>query len=152
MYTQLQKRTMEQAPTYLEFPVRVEIWVGIVQAHDHAHQDEVGGHVVQEGAAEHVAGQGLLQRPAQRVLDVPGLDLVRRHLPDLLEAQAVALLVLALPQVEALHQLLRARAAAALSEDRLPAHQLHAAREGVLHAAVLGNSDVFRGNLQYSFN
>ena len=104
---------------HLELLVRVEVGVGVVQAHDHAHQHQVGGHVVQEGPAEHLARHRGLQRPAQRVLHISRLDLVRGHLPDFFYAQPVALLVATFAQLEALDQLLAAGSTTTLREECL---------------------------------
>lgn len=132
---------------HLELLVGVEVRVGVVQAHHHAHQHQVRLHVVQEGAAEYVAGHALLQRPAVRVLDVALLEGLLGHLPDLLHAQPVGLLVLAGTQVELLDHRLRARPPAPLREERLAAQQLDTRRVGVQRRAVLADARVLGGDL-----
>mmetsp|Transcript_46268 Transcript_46268/g.144739 ORF Transcript_46268/g.144739 Transcript_46268/m.144739 type:complete len:512 (-) Transcript_46268:298-1833(-) len=134
----------------LELLVGVEVRVLVVQAHDDAHEHQIGLHVVEEGAAEGLVHEPGLQRVADGVLHEPGLDLVLGHLPDLLDAEAVGLLVLALAQAELLDDLLGAAAAAALGEERLPRVQLDAALEGVLHGAVLGDAHVARGHAHHA--
>ena len=78
------------------------------------------------------------------MLDQAGLHLVLRHLPDLLQPQPVALRVAPVAQVEAVDQVLRAGAPAALGKQRLPGVQLHAAHERVLRRAVLVDPHVRR--------
>src|SRR5271170_6092433 len=57
-----------------------------------------------------------VQRPTQRVLNEAGLDATGRQLPQLLESQPIGLRRFAGVEIEALDQLLRDAAAAALAE------------------------------------
>mmetsp|Transcript_36822 Transcript_36822/g.82502 ORF Transcript_36822/g.82502 Transcript_36822/m.82502 type:complete len:262 (-) Transcript_36822:66-851(-) len=77
----------------LELVVRAQMWVLVVEAHHHTHQDQVGFHVVEEGSAEGLVQGPVLQGPPQRVLHVAGLKALAGHLPHLLKAEPVRLLV-----------------------------------------------------------
>ena len=67
-----------------------------------------------------------VERPALAVEHEPLLVLVRRDLPQFLDADAVLLRIDAVAQVVLLHELLRQRAAAAFGEQRVLGVQLHA--------------------------
>src|SRR5262249_25094131 len=68
--------------------------------------------------------------------------LLRRHLPQLLQAEAEFLRLAILRETETLEQHLAEIAARALGEQRVFPAQLHAAGEGVLVVAVLANAHV----------
>ena len=72
--------------------------------------------------------------------------LLRRNLPEFLEADAVLLRFAVLLEAEALEQRLGQAAARAFGEERIFRPQLNAAREGILRVAVLANSHVAGGN------
>lgn len=84
----------------LEFLVRVDVRVLVVQTHDHPDEHIVRLHMVEERPAEDVAGERLLQWEAEGVLDESGLEVLLWHLPDLFDAQAIGLLVLAFAQLK----------------------------------------------------
>ena len=109
----------------LHFVERRQPGVGVVQPDDKAIGHQVGAEVIQERSA---VGGGI-QRPAERMLDQPRLVVGGGDLPQLLDADAIGLRVLALAQVESRHQLLGQRAAAAFGEQRIVGAQLHAALE-----------------------
>ncbi len=94
----------------LELVVGRQIGIGIVEVDDEPDRNEVLAIVVEERAA---AGR-VVERPAERVLHEPALVLVRRHLPQLLEADAELLRIAPLRQLVALDQPLGQRAARAL--------------------------------------
>ncbi len=75
----------------------------VVQADDEAHIHPVGVEVIEEAAA---IGPRI-QRPAESVLDQPGLDPPRRQLPQLLHAQAVVLRAAVRVQLEMGDELFR---------------------------------------------
>ena len=82
------------------------------------------------------------ERPAHRVLDEAGPVLVRLDLPELLDADAVFLVVAARVEAEAVDELLRQAAARALGEDRVLGAQLHAAGEVGARLAVAADAHV----------
>ena len=86
------------------------------------------------------------ERPAQAVLDQPGLVVGGRDFPQLLDADPVGLRVAAVAQIETLHQLLGQRAAAALGEQRVARPQFHAALEVAGGLAVLADAHVAGGD------
>src|ERR1043166_9159989 len=94
----------------------------VIQMHDEADRDEVLAEVIDERAA---SGMGI-ERPALGVEHEPAPMLPRRDLSQLLDADAVLLRIDAVAQIEARHQLLRERAAAAFREKRVLRVQLHA--------------------------
>ncbi len=76
----------------------------------------------------------------------PGRCCVRRHLPQLLEADAEFLRLAALVEAETLQQDLAQAAARAFGKQRVLGAQLHAAGEAVLAMAVLGDAHVAGGD------
>src|SRR5258706_6501032 len=68
----------------LEFLERRQIRIGVVEMNHEADRNQIVVEVIEERAA---AG-GIVERPAERVLDQSRLVLVRRDLPELLQAQA----------------------------------------------------------------
>ena len=122
----------------LELLERREVRIGVVQAHHEADRDLVVLEVVHERPA---VGVGL-HRPAHGVHDQPLPVLLRRHLPQLLQADAVGLGIGVAAQVEPLEQALRERAAAALGDDGLTRVQLHPGLEAGLALAVAADAHV----------
>lgn len=47
---------------------RVQVWVLVVEADDHANEHEIGLHVIQEAASKGLVEDASLQRPSQSVL------------------------------------------------------------------------------------
>ncbi len=90
--------------------------VPVVEPDDEAHRQ----HVLPEHVHPRAAIGAAVHRPADRVHDLALDVLLRRQLPQLLDAQAIGLRLHAVPEVEALEQRLRQRAAAALGEQRQP--------------------------------
>ena len=88
----------------------------------------------------------IVERPAERVLHQSGLVLVRRDLPQLLQADAEFLRLAALGQPIFRDQLLRQVAARALGEQRVFRAQLHAAGEACVRLAVLADAHVAGGD------
>ena len=84
----------------------------VIQA-DH----EADVHAIVVEVIEKAAAVGaVVERPPDRVLNEAGLHAIGRQLPELLESQAVGLRRLARIELEALDQLLRCTAAAALAK------------------------------------
>ncbi len=126
----------------LEFLERRQPRVGVVESDDKADRDLVVLHVIEEGAA--IGGR--VQRPARGVNHQAGLVLARVDLPQLLQADAVALRVLAGIEAEPFDQLLAQVAARAFGEDRVLRVQLHAELEVVGRLAVLADAEVAGGH------
>src|SRR5262249_4811987 len=72
--------------------------------------------------------------------------LLRRNLPELLEANAVFLRLAILIEAKKLEQSLSQVAPRAFGEERVCRLQLDAACEGILPAAILANSHIAGGN------
>ena len=109
--------------------------------------DEPDRHqIVVEMIEKRAAAGRIVERPAEGVLDQTGLVLVRRDLPQLLEADAVFLRLAAGVETEARDQLLGQGAARALGEQGVLRAQLHAAGEAVLGLAVLADPHVAGGD------
>ena len=126
----------------LEFLERRQIRVGVVQMHDEADRHQIVAEVIDERAA---AGC-VVERPADGVLDEAGPVLLRRDLPEFLDADAVCLRVAVLRQPEARDQPLGEAAARAFGEHRVFAAQFHAAGEARLVVAVLADAHVAGGD------
>ena len=107
----------------LEFLERRQIRVGVVEMHDEADRHQIVVEVIEERAA---AGR-IVERPAEGVLHQALAVLLRRDLPELLEAEAEFLRLAALGQAELRDQLLAEIAARAFGEQRVFGAQLHAA-------------------------
>src|SRR5262249_33212447 len=99
---------------------------------------EVVAVVVEERAA---AGR-ISERPAEGVLHETGLVLLRRDLPQLLEADAELLRLAAPLEPGAAAPLLCRAAPPAFGKQRVLGAQLHAARERVLGLAFLSHAHV----------
>ena len=103
----------------LQLVVRIERRVLVVETDHEADVDDAVFHPVDEGAAERVH----VQRIAERVDHVAGRMAIFGKLPELLHAERIDLRILARVQIEDARQLLHARAARTLGEDRhLRAH------------------------------
>ena len=102
------------------------------------HRDEPLAVVVDERAA---AG-ARVERPSLAVQHEAFLVLLRRDLPELLDADPVFLRIDAVAQIESLHQLLRERPAATLGEQRVLRDELHAGLIVALVRAVASNTHV----------
>ena len=90
---------------------------------------------------EEAAATGLVvERPAERVLDIAFLEILFRHGPELFQADAVFLRIAVLGEVEFLYELLRERATCAFSEEDIFAEQFHAGLIVGLVAAIGGNA------------
>src|SRR5204862_6286914 len=98
--------------------------------------------VVFEVVEERAAARGIVQRPAEGMLDLARLVLGRVDLPELLQADAVFLRLAAGVQLVAGDQRLRQAAARALGEQRISAAQLHAAGEARFWLAVAADAHV----------
>ena len=124
----------------LELLERREIGVLVVEVDDEAHGNEVLAIVIEERAA---AG-GIVERPAERMLDETRLVLFGRDLPQLLEADAELLRIAVAIEGKAGDELLGERAARALGNDRVLAPELHAAGEVLRGRAVAADTHVAR--------
>ncbi len=126
----------------LEFLEGAQVGVGIVQARDEAQRDLAVVQVVEEGAAVGLAVHG----PAGRMHHEAGLVACRVDFPQLLDAQAVALRVLAGVQLVLGNDLLAQVAAGAFGKDRVLGVQLHAQLELARGLAVLADAHVAGGH------
>src|SRR5205085_4484306 len=129
----------------LEFLERRQIGIGVVEMNDEADRNQVVVEVIEERAA---AG-GIIERPAERVLDQPRLMLVRRNLPKLLQAQAELLRLAPVRESIFYDQLLRQIAPRAFGEQSVLGAQLHAASEVAARLAVLANAHVAGGDARH---
>ena len=129
----------------LEFIVRRKVRILIVEMHDESDRDQLVLEVIEERSA---AGR-VVERPALAVKHQARPMLVRRDLPQLLDADAVLLRIDAVAQVEFRHQLLRQRAAASFREQRVFRAQLHAGLIVGLVRSVFGDAHVAGGNTEH---
>src|SRR5262249_27992591 len=125
----------------LELLERREIRILVVEVHDEADGDELLVEMIEERAAT----GAVAERPAEAVLHQARPVPLRRHLPQLLQAEAELLRLAPLREIETLKQHLAEIAARALGEQRVFRTQLHAASEGVLVLAVLADPHVASG-------
>ena len=113
--------------------------------HDKADRYEVGSIVIKERPTACT----VVQRPTKRVLHEPGAVPFRRHLPQLLEAQAELLRLAAFAQAELGSQGFAQRPACAFGDDGVFALELHAATEAAGWLAVSAEPHVAGGNAGY---
>jgi len=95
---------------------------------------------------ERAAAGGIVERPAEGVLDQPRLVFCRIDLPDFLQADAEFRRLTAGVEAKLRNQLLGEAAARAFGKQRVFAEQLHAAGVGILVGAVLGDAHVAGGD------
>ena len=126
----------------LEFFVRREIRVLVVQMNDEADGDQVVSVVIEERAA---AGC-IVERPAEGMLCKTGLVFLRIDLPKLFQSDAEFRRLGILVEREAVDQRLGQAAARAFGEQRVFGAQLHAAGEGVFRLALAVDAHVAGGN------
>src|SRR5258707_15762960 len=105
----------------LEFLERRQIRIGVVEMNHEADRNQIVVEVIEERAA---AG-GIVERPAERVLDQSRLVLVRRDLPELLQAQAELLRLAPVSETLFFDQPLRQIAPRALRDQGVLGPQLH---------------------------
>ena len=122
----------------LELLERTQVRVAVVEADDEAHGDLAVLGVVQERAAIGVA----IQRPAGGMHHQARLVFRRVGLPQRLDADTVALRILACIQAVLRDQLAAKLAARAFGEDRVLGEQRHAELELRGRLAVLAQSHV----------
>ena len=118
-----------------------QIRILVVQVHDETDRH----HVVLEMIEERPAASLHVERPAERVLDQPRLVVFRLDLPQFLEADAELARLTAFGEAVSGDQYLGERAARALADQHVFAHQRHAGRivrtvrAVLLHAHVAGD-------------
>src|SRR5690606_12889988 len=122
----------------LEFLERAQPWIGVVQSNHEADRDLAVVGVVQERTAV----GAVVQRPAGGVHHQAGLVRGRIGLPQLLDADAVALRIATLAEPELLDQPPTEMPARAFGEDRVLRQQLHAQLELGSRLAVLAQAEV----------
>mmetsp|Transcript_116349 Transcript_116349/g.324190 ORF Transcript_116349/g.324190 Transcript_116349/m.324190 type:complete len:475 (-) Transcript_116349:368-1792(-) len=118
----------------LELLVRADVRVGVIKADDQAYVQQVGLHVVDEGATIGPMVQG----PPDAVGDSAGHVVLRLDLPHFLDTEAIVLWRRALPEAILRHDRLTEGSSTALCKDRLLPQQLHAGLKDVLLPAILG--------------
>ena len=95
---------------------------------------------------ERAAAGVIVQRPAERVLDEPGLVLFRRDLPEFLEPDPELRRLATFRKLEAGNELLGQGAAHTLAEQRVFSAQLHATRVAVFVVTILRDAHVAGGD------
>src|SRR5258708_40050353 len=98
----------------LQYALRIDPWIGIVQAGDIAERNQVVFGSIQPRAAVFLGGE----RPAQGEDNFAPGDASGRNLPELFDANAKKLRVAVFVQIELQSQLLGQRAARAFRQDR----------------------------------
>src|SRR5262249_45540676 len=98
----------------LEHVLRIEAWIGVVEANDETKRDDVVFRAVDPGAAVFLHGE----RPAHRIDDLTYRDPARRNFPKLLHADTISLRIAALREIEFVDEFFGQRAARAFGEDR----------------------------------
>src|SRR5438067_9309490 len=96
----------------LEFVVGRQMRIAIIQMHDESDRHQIVAPVIDERSAAGVA----IERPSLCMNDKAASMLVRRNLPQLLEADSIFLRIDIGAQAEARHQHFGQRSAAALGE------------------------------------
>src|SRR3954471_2057424 len=105
--------------------------------------------IVVEVIEKRAAPGRIVERPAERVLDEPRLVLVRRYLPELLQAQAELLRLAPVSETMFCNQLLRQIAPRAFGKQRVLGAQLHAAGEIAARLAVLADAHIAGGDARH---
>lgn len=128
----------------LEFLIRIQIGIFIVETNHQSDMDEVRLHVVQERPGIGIA----VNWPSNCMLDISRLEqfVTLIDFPDFLEADSIELRVTLIPEVEFLHDLFGKGASASLGKDCLSSQDLHASHEGVLDLSFLGDPKVSGSN------
>ena len=122
----------------LEFVERRQIRIVVVEMDDETDRHLVVVVMVEERAA---AGR-IVERPAERMLDQAFLVFCGIDLPDFLQPDAEFRRLAVGVEREFRDQLLAQAATRAFGEQRVFAHQFHAARERILEAAIPGDAHV----------
>ena len=122
----------------LEHLEGLEPRIAVAQTHDIAQRNAVVGQVVEKAATVHIIGQ----RPAHSVDDLAWLDAALRHLPQLLQPDAVVLWIMPFGQLVALDQLLGDGAARPFGQHGDLGAQVHARRVSIFLRTVLGHAHV----------
>ena len=119
----------------------MDVGVGVVKAHHEAHSHEVVLiKMIEEGAS---VGVSVRQRPSHRVFNTARRMFFRFHPPQLLDPNAVDLVLVVLVQVELLHDALGQVTPAALAEDGALGPELHASFKTVFGRSVLKGNQLF---------
>eukprot|EP01033_Poteriospumella_lacustris_P004048 gene4047-gene4446 len=126
----------------LEFLIRIQVGVLVVQTDNHTHQDEVGLHVIQKCAAVDITDRRRLQRPSKSVLNQTRGQIFFGNFPDFLDTDTIRLNVLALAQVELLDKVLRARASTSLCENSMTSMKLNTANKAILNFVAFGDTSI----------
>src|SRR5262249_11700178 len=126
----------------LEFLVRGEIGIFVIEMHHEADRHESVVELIKERATP----RAVAERPAKRVLYQPSAMFFRRDLPQLLETEPKSLRFAPLPPGEARLEYLGEAATGTLGEQRVLRTQLHAAGEAILVMPVLRHAHVAGGD------
>src|SRR5580704_18706679 len=126
----------------LEFLEWRQIRILVIEMNDEADGNQIIVEVIKERAA---AGT-VAERPAHRMLDQAAAMLLRRDLPQFLQADAELLRLPVLRQRETLDQNLGQAAARAFGEQSVFAAQFHAAGEACIVVPVLADAHVASGD------
>src|SRR5690554_6779261 len=123
----------------LHFFKRADVRVAVRQVGNQAHVDLAVFQVIQEGTASRA---GFAQRPAGRVNHQARLVFGRIDVPQLFDADAVVLRILAFVQLVILDQLLAEVTAAAFGEQGVLGAQFHTRHVAVFLGTVTGYAHV----------
>mmetsp|Transcript_14404 Transcript_14404/g.40945 ORF Transcript_14404/g.40945 Transcript_14404/m.40945 type:complete len:352 (-) Transcript_14404:351-1406(-) len=146
----------------LEFLVRVDARILVVQSDDESRQHEIGLLMVNEGPAEGLVHDGGLQRKSDRVLHKTWLEMrgIRIDLPNLLDTQPVCLrmtvgmsiviIATACPQIQLLHNVFRARSSGPFRKDGLSCHQFDTAFKCGFRFPILADTNISRCNSSHT--
>ena len=126
----------------LKLLVGAEVGVGVVQTHHKTHHHFVAFGVVQKRAAVHI----VLQRPAGAVHGKTGLVALRVNLPQLFDANAIALGVFAGVKLEAGDDLFAQVTARTFGKHRVLGMQFHAELEVFSGLAIFAHPHVAGGH------
>mmetsp|Transcript_8925 Transcript_8925/g.26540 ORF Transcript_8925/g.26540 Transcript_8925/m.26540 type:complete len:218 (-) Transcript_8925:1081-1734(-) len=128
----------------LEFLVRIEVGILVVEPDHQPRQDQVRFLVVHKGPPKNVVGRRRLEGKPERVLNQALLKGFLRDLPDFLDAQPVRLGLdaVVVAESEFFHQKFRAGPPGTLRKQGLSGPELDAALKGGLGAPVLSDAHV----------
>mmetsp|Transcript_28308 Transcript_28308/g.66474 ORF Transcript_28308/g.66474 Transcript_28308/m.66474 type:complete len:433 (-) Transcript_28308:532-1830(-) len=128
----------------LEFLVRIEVGILVVESDHQPRQDQIRFLVVHKGPTKNVVGRRRLEGKPERVLNQALLKGFLRDLPDLLDAQPVRLGLdaVVVAESEFFHQKFRAGPPGSLRKQGLSGPELDAALKGGLGAPVLSDAHV----------
>mmetsp|Transcript_8737 Transcript_8737/g.16486 ORF Transcript_8737/g.16486 Transcript_8737/m.16486 type:complete len:220 (+) Transcript_8737:1903-2562(+) len=130
----------------LEFFVRVDVWVFIVQTNHKSSVYKIWFLMVKKRSSKSLVIPRFLKRISKRVLNKSRLDLLRRYLPNFFNTQSIRLLTPSSPQPKYFHQLFRTTSPCSFCKYSLSRMQFDSTFKGILRLTTFVNAHISRSN------